>query len=68
MKRKSEDTKKVKVSWTPEEDEALLKAVQEDQIPVHRSGNRRRILQGHRRGAGIVSNVIASEAKQSIFG
>ena len=31
MKRKSEDTKKVKVAWTQEEDEALLKAVREDQ-------------------------------------
>lgn len=31
MKRKSEDAKKGKVSWTSEEDEALLKAVQDDQ-------------------------------------
>ena len=31
MKRKSEDSKKSKPSWTEEEDEALWKAVQEDQ-------------------------------------
>lgn len=31
MKRKGGDSKKSKSSWTPEEDEALLKAVQDDQ-------------------------------------
>ena len=31
MRRKADDTKKSKVTWTSEEDETLLKAVSEDQ-------------------------------------
>lgn len=39
MKRRSDDTKKSKAVWTPEEDEALLQAVKDEQIDREAEGD-----------------------------